>query len=143
MAEFRGPGGEEPPQFLLAHATRACAEMILTIEVDSSLLTALSPAMFLQIMTMVRWRKISRTLTSSDRHHICCLAVEYVKRHRKILDGNHFYALTSELYFPSDVKMAGLLAIDLLEITNLTGWETNRGNSVYHIMDVVVKKNAG
>ena len=123
LADFCG-GEEEPPQFLLAHATRACAEMILSIEVGSSLLAALSPAMFLQIMVMARGSNME-SLPDSDQYHIGCLAVEYGRSHQAILDANYFSALMCYLRFPVDVKLTGRLAIDLLEIMELAGWEAS------------------
>jgi len=91
---------------------------------ESSLLTALSPAIFLHIITEATKSKNSTNLSADNDGHICRLAIGYFKFHHNSLNSNYFVAVVSELFLPfRDIFMAGTLARSLLEIMNATGWE--------------------
>jgi len=109
-------------EFLVPSITSACVGMILSIKVGSSLLSTLPPAMLLQVFITIRASKDITSLYSSAQYHICKLAIDYIRTNKNILDKKFFYALTDELYLPSDVQQAGLVAIDLLEIIENTKW---------------------
>lgn len=109
-------------EFLVPSVTSACVQMILSIKVGSSLLSTLPPAMLLQVFIMTRASKDIKSLSSNSQFHICKLAIDYIRTNINILDKKFFYALTDELYLPSDVGQAGQVAIDLLEIIETTKW---------------------
>mmetsp|Transcript_35810 Transcript_35810/g.86443 ORF Transcript_35810/g.86443 Transcript_35810/m.86443 type:complete len:214 (+) Transcript_35810:209-850(+) len=71
----------------------------------------------------IRSSKEIMSWPSSKQHHICRLAVDYIKHHYASLDENYFHALTSELYLPDDMKHAVDVAADLFGIMKATGWE--------------------
>lgn len=121
LSEF-GAAEDDESRKILSIAGRVCADMILSIELDSTLLTALSPAIVLHMLKTARTSKDITSLPPSKQHHICRLALDYIKHHLASLDAFYFHALTSEMYFPDDVNLAGDVAIDLLEIMKLTGW---------------------
>jgi len=109
-------------EFLVPKITSACVGMILSIKVGSSLLSSLPPAMLLQVFIRIRASKDITSLYSDSQYHICKLAIDYIRTNKNILDKKFFYALTDELYLPSDVRQAGQVAIDLLEIIETTKW---------------------
>ena len=110
------------PEFILPNLTSACVQMILSIKVGSSLLSTIPPAMLLQVFITIRASKDIKSLSSNSEYHICNLAIDYIRTNKNILDMKFFYALADELYLPSDVRQAGLVAIDLLEIIEITKW---------------------
>jgi len=116
-------GSKELPEYIIKNATKACAQMILSIKVDSTLLYSLSPAMFLQVITMLRSSRGIKNLGNFEQYHICNLVVSYIKRYKSNLDSNYFDAITRELRFPDYTDFAGRLAINLLEIMKDEGWE--------------------
>ena len=109
-------------EFLVPKVTSACVGMILSIKVGSSLLSTIPPAMLLQVFITIRASKDITSLYSSSQYHICKLAIDYIRTNKNILDKKFFYALTDELYLPSDVRQAGQVSIDLLEIIETTKW---------------------
>jgi len=125
LVEFRGAEDDEAKQ-LLSVATRICAENILNIESDvasdSCLLVLLTPAMLLHMMNLVGSSGVILSLLPHLQDHICCLVLSYVNHHRDSLNEGYFLALTSELHFPDDPRLAAEVAIDLLEIMKLTEW---------------------
>ncbi|KAL9187133.1 hypothetical protein ACHAXT_010853 [Thalassiosira profunda] len=126
LSDFRGPENEVLA-FLRPHATRACAELILSIELGSPLLGMLPPAMFLQIMTKARLN--AKIIASDSQRHICELAIDYVRSQQSNIDDYYFYALTSELHFPNELRHAGPVAIDLLKMLKQNRWDMRRNYS--------------
>mmetsp|Transcript_20087 Transcript_20087/g.43591 ORF Transcript_20087/g.43591 Transcript_20087/m.43591 type:complete len:392 (+) Transcript_20087:861-2036(+) len=109
-------------KFLRPRATKACAEQILSIETGSSLLHAIRPEMFIYVLEMLR---SSKGISSNQHYHICRLAIDYARTHQGSLDANYCMGLFSDKIFPSDNRLARLVAIDILEITKLAGWQVS------------------
>eukprot|EP00571_Detonula_confervacea_P005924 CAMPEP_0172332202 /NCGR_PEP_ID=MMETSP1058-20130122/62317_1 /TAXON_ID=83371 /ORGANISM="Detonula confervacea, Strain CCMP 353" /LENGTH=477 /DNA_ID=CAMNT_0013049479 /DNA_START=9 /DNA_END=1442 /DNA_ORIENTATION=+ len=122
VSEFGGAEDDESRK-VLSIAARVCAERILDIEGGSSLLTALTPAMVLHMFCVVRMSKDVKSVPPSTQHHICRLALVYMKHHQTRLDTGFFNALASELRFPDDTDLARDVAITLLEIMKLSDWK--------------------
>ena len=120
LIEFTGAEAEESRK-MLAIAAQVCATNICDIEVGSSLNYTLTPAILLYMISTVRTKV---DLYDSQRYHICRLATEYVKYHHTKLDVNYFHTLACDLYFPDDTSSAGTVAIDILEIIELAGWQS-------------------
>lgn len=120
LSEFGGAEDDESMK-ILSMAGRLCAERVL--ELNSSLVMAFTSAMMLHVLKAARSSKGMTSLPPHEQWNICNLAVDYVRHHQHSLNTQYFYALTSELYFPDDIALAGDVAIDLLEIMKLTGWE--------------------
>lgn len=106
-----------------------CAENILSIKADSSLLSTLSPAMLLKVITLVRSSENIRGLTSEDQHHICRLGIGYIRKYQDQLDDSYFCAFASQLYFPEDLELSHKVALDLLEIMKDSGWQSESYHS--------------
>ena len=116
---------------ILPKATRVCAELILSIEVDSSLLKVISPAMFLYIISTLRYVKISAR-TEKYRYHVCGLIIEYLE---SIEDESYCYALSglmNETLFwgydemtVGDDEMTVQRALDLLQLMRRKGWKND------------------
>ena len=106
---------------ILQNASFVCAEMIRSIEVDSSLLKVISPATFLSILSKLAEGGIVKAsrdaLSDADRNHICDLAITYSER---VDDYSYFTDLLDmmydDLFVYADVKVAGERAITLLSL---------------------------
>lgn len=108
---------------------------------ESSLLTSLSPAIFLHIITEARMSKDFTNLSADNEGHICRLAIGYFKFHHSSLNSNYFVAIVSELYLPfRDIVMAGTLARSLLEIMNATGWEKDVRKDIKQYLTTALSK---
>ena len=105
-------------KLFLSRVVTACAEMILSVKEDSSLLDYLSPAMYLQMLDTVRRSQILSDIPLSDeaRCHIFHLNVVYFRTHLNVLDENHWWFLASPFILPNETKLAGIAAIDALQI---------------------------
>mmetsp|Transcript_6229 Transcript_6229/g.14100 ORF Transcript_6229/g.14100 Transcript_6229/m.14100 type:complete len:514 (-) Transcript_6229:265-1806(-) len=137
VSEFGGAEDVESMK-VLSSAARVCAERILDIKEGSSLLTALTPAIVLHMFSAVRMSKDLKSVLPSEQHHICRLALVYMKHHRTRLNAWYFDALASELYFPDDIDLEGDVAIALLEIMDLTVWENGRYGGIKNICTAVL-----
>ena len=122
-------------------AANVCAEKILHIGKDSSLLMSLTPAMVLHMMRIVRCSKDILTLPDAKREHICELAIEYTKHHHADLDAMYFEILISDLYFPDDTSLAGKVAIGVLEIIELAGWEKDIDGNIKGVCTAILSKH--
>ena len=143
LTEF-GEQNDESGKMILAFAARLCATNILHIDSmmwpdhymdesyysnESSLIPFMSPAMFLHIMREVRQSKDILILDDGDdlddrgRNHICHLVLNCLRYHRDSIDASYFIALTNELYFPHDIEKASFVALRLLHLMDVAGWE--------------------
>lgn len=134
ITEFgSGESGEEDTMpAVLVIVTRVCSENILHIGKDSSLLTSLTPAMLLHIVSMARTNTDFLALSDDKKDHICRLAINYIKHHHGSLNAGYCKALISELYFPDDTTLAGLVAIDILVVVKEAGWEKDIAGRKYN-----------
>ncbi|KAL7549289.1 hypothetical protein ACHAWF_012564 [Thalassiosira exigua] len=122
VVEFSSSEDDDSRKFL-RKATNTCAEMILYVERNSSLLKTLTPAMMLIIL-----RKIKKSnLPDTHKQHIFGLANDYLDCHREHLDECYFVALTSELEFsfPENARIGAEVAIELLRVMKVTGWKNS------------------
>ena len=138
--EFGGAEDDESRK-VLSYAANVCAEKILHIGKDSSLLMSLTPAMVLHMIRTVSRSKDILTLPDAKRDHICELAIEYTRYHHASLDANYFRTLTSDLYFPDDRYLARKVAIRLLEIMELAKWEKETIESIKGFCTAILSRN--
>ena len=138
--EFGGAEDDESRK-VLAYAANVCAEKVIYIGKDSTLLMSLTPAMVLHMMRMVWSSKDILTLPDAKREHICELAIEYTRYHHASLDANYFRTLTSDLYFPDDRYLARKVAIRLLEIMELAKWEKETIESIKGFCTAILSRN--
>ena len=109
---------------------------------QSSLLTTLSPAIFLHIIIEARKSRDFINLSTKKKDHICRLAISYFKLHHSDLNSNYFVAVVSELYLPYiNHKNSGTLARHLLEIMNATGWEKNVPGVIKQYLTTALSKH--
>jgi hypothetical protein len=116
---------------ILPRATCVCAQMIRSIDVDSSLLKLISPAMFLYIVSTLGR---SSDLEKEDRDHVCCLVVEYLER---IEDASYFFALSDSMswaFFSHYHYISGQCALDLLQLMRRKGWENDWFSIIYALL---------
>ena len=112
---------------LVERATRTCAERILSIKEDSSLLPLLPPDMIKAIFRKLGKSGDIKSLSSEARYHICRLAIVCFKARQGSLSEDQFVSIALRLMFPTDLRLAGLVAVDLLEIMKQTGWIGHAG----------------
>ena len=111
---------------ILHKATLVCAEMIRSINVDSSLLKAISPAMFWNILLKLEESGIvgastREPLSDEDRNHVCDLAIRYFEISSRANDSAYCQALLRSMMYRdffvhADVKAAGERALSLLSM---------------------------
>ena len=121
LDEF-GSDGSEDAKVIIGAGACICAEKIYKITADSTLLSGMSPAFFLQVYTLLRAKGDLDEKLDVVQAHICKLGVAYIRRHKDSLDEAYFVALTRLLHLPDDDDAAGPIALDLLEIMKDRGW---------------------
>lgn len=133
--------------FVKSHAATICAENILSIKVDSSLLALLPPAMMQEVIFLLQYtmrfgsdRNI-KALASKDQAHICSLAIAYIRKYHNQLDGRYFDVLAPKicLLLPGDLGDAFTVVTELLELVKLTGWELAGGKELVKILSDYLK----
>jgi hypothetical protein len=110
---------------IIRKATYVCAEMIKSIEIGSPLLQTISPAMFLQIISLLGRSKCFDTASNDDRNHVSRLILGYIEQ---IDDQSYVFALSGVMglaLFPGDdaIILSGELALDWLIFMGRRGWK--------------------
>jgi hypothetical protein len=91
VSEFNRDITDDMSRRILPEATVACAEMILSIESDSTLLSIIPPAMFLKIMrtALSVGEDGERCISLEKRIHVMSLLVTYLDQSEEV-DGSTF-----------------------------------------------------
>ncbi len=110
---------------IMQKATRACAEMIQSIEIGSPLLQTISNAMFVQIISLLGRSNCFESASNDDRNHVCRLILGYLEQ---IEDELYLSALSGVMglaLFPADEDfvLSGELALDWLTFMGRKGWK--------------------
>lgn len=86
ISEFNRDISDDMSRRILPEATVACAEMILSIEADSKLLSIIPPAMFLKILrtTLSDGEDFERCVSLEKRIHIISLLVTYLEQNNEV-----------------------------------------------------------
>ena len=107
----------------LGTSTYLCAKMIQSIEINSSLLTTISPAMFLHIIATLGRSKCFESASNEDRGHVSLLVLQYLE---SVEDQLYFSALSGAfglVLFSDDTELSGELALMWFTLMKRKGWE--------------------
>eukprot|EP00984_Skeletonema_dohrnii_P020373 scaffold9898_cov86-Skeletonema_dohrnii-CCMP3373.AAC.2 len=123
LSEFNG-ARDDVSNLILHKAAGVCSEMIQSIiQVDSSLLKLIPPAMFLCIISNLGESTSREAQPDEDRNHICDLVIGYIEQ---VEDKPYFVSLSCMMYqyffVLADVDTAGQRALTFLSLMKRKGW---------------------
>ena len=141
ISEFNRDISDDMSRRILPEATVACAEMILSIEADSKLLSIIPPAMFRKIIStaLSSGENCDREISLEKRIHIISLVVAYLDQSEEV-DGSTFvnyfcrwgyYGPELGLYYNEDEVNDAVLvsraeiALRLYSLIKRRGWEVD------------------
>jgi hypothetical protein len=121
LSEFSGKCDDFSKR-MIPIATRVCAEMIQSIKINSSLLTTISPAMFLHIISTLGCSECFERASNEERFHVSLLVLQYLE---EVEDKLYFATLSGAfglVFFPDDTKLSGELALKWFTLMKRKDW---------------------
>jgi len=122
LSEFSDKCDDDFSKRMIPIATRVCAEMIQSIEINSSLLTTISPAMFLHIISTLGCSECFECASNEELFHVSLLVLQYLE---EVEDELYFATLSGAfglVFFPDDTELSGELALKWFTLMKRKDW---------------------